>query len=144
MVLLLMAAVAMVVMVIKMSHRVCWRWRYETLTTGDQYWKALKQLLPLAAFPILFFLLIIPELILHVYQIRTSKPDQGLAAVASVCISLWGVSSSVTLFLHVSLALLCDRQCRRRRVDDTAQYSSNNLTVTSILRNGTERSSPLS
>ena len=127
MVLLSIAAVAMIIMMIKLTHRVCWRLRYETLTTGDQYWKALKQLLPLAAFPILFFLLIIPELILHIYQIRTSTPDQGLAAVASACISLWGVSSGVTLLLHISLALLCDRQCRRKRVGDIAQYRSNNL-----------------
>ena len=37
MVILLAASIAMVVMVIKLAHRVCWRLKYEPITDGDQY-----------------------------------------------------------------------------------------------------------
>ena len=42
---LLAASTAMLVMVIVLAYRACLRIRYETITAGNQYWKALKQLL---------------------------------------------------------------------------------------------------
>ena len=54
-IILLAASTAMVVMVIKLTGRVCLRSTYEPITDGDQFWKALKQLLPLAVFPIFVF-----------------------------------------------------------------------------------------
>ena len=60
MIILLAASTAMVVMVIKLTGRVCLRSKYEPITDGDRFWKALKQLLPLAAFPILFLVFEIP------------------------------------------------------------------------------------
>ena len=60
MIILLAASIAMVVMVIKLTGRVCLRSKYEPITDGDQYWKALKQLLPLAAFPIVFLICEVP------------------------------------------------------------------------------------
>ena len=67
MALLLAALIAMVAMVTKLARSVCWRLTYEPITDGDQYWKALKQLLPLAAFPTIFFGFIIPGFINDIY-----------------------------------------------------------------------------
>ena len=44
---------------IKLACTICWRLSYEPLSEGDQFWNALKQLLPLAAFSILFSYLFI-------------------------------------------------------------------------------------
>ena len=57
-VILLAASIAMVIMVMKMAYTVCLRLKIDSITDGDQFWKALKQLLPLAAFPIMFFSLL--------------------------------------------------------------------------------------
>ena len=52
---LIVASIAMVVMVIALAGRVYRISRYEPISEGDQFWKALKQLLPLATFPNFFF-----------------------------------------------------------------------------------------
>ena len=62
---LIAASTAMVVMVTKLTSQVCRISKYEPITDGDQFTKALKQLLPLAAFPMLFFIFEIPVFILH-------------------------------------------------------------------------------
>ena len=56
-------------MVIKLAQMVYWNWRVnnETMTSGDVFWKALKQLLPLAAFPALLLLFIILVFIYNIY-----------------------------------------------------------------------------
>ena len=69
MALLLASSAAMIIMVVKLTRIVCFRLRYETIDDGDQFWKALKQLLPLAAFPILFFTFPIPMLIYQIYSV---------------------------------------------------------------------------
>ena len=68
MTILLAVSTAMVVMGIKLASKVCSRSKYEPITDGDQYYKALQELLPLAAFPVLFFILQIPALIYHIYM----------------------------------------------------------------------------
>ena len=64
---LIATSTAMIVMVIKLASQVCRRSKYEPITDGDQFSKALKQLLPLSAFPVLFFIFEIPVFIFHVY-----------------------------------------------------------------------------
>ena len=49
---LIAISTAMVVMVIQLARIVCSRLKYESLGEDDQFLRALKQLLPLAAFPI--------------------------------------------------------------------------------------------
>ena len=124
---LLVSSTAMVVMVIKLAHRVCWRKRYEPLTQGDRFWKALKQVLPLAAFPVLFFVSVIPILILDVYSAK-SKPDNALLFSASIFIPLWSLSSGVTLIVHISVAQLYGR----RRGHNDANNNGETGDVTSV------------
>ena len=102
MIFLLATSTAMVVMVIKLTGRVCLRARYEPITDGDRFWKAVKQLLPLAAFPILFFFFEIPVFIFHVYTVATSStPNMALEISKSVFISLWSMTSGGTLLIHI-------------------------------------------
>ena len=101
MIILLAASTAMVVMVIKLTGRVCLRSKYEPITDGDRFWKALKQLLPLAAFPILFFFFEIPIFIFHVYAKTSSTPNMALGISKSVSISLWSMTSGGTLLVHI-------------------------------------------
>ena len=100
MIFLLAASTAMVVMVIKLTGRVYLRSKYEPITNGDQFWKALKQLLPLAAFPILFLIYEIPIFIFHVYA-TSSTPNMALEISKSVFISLWSTTSGGTLLVHI-------------------------------------------
>ena len=114
-VILFAASVAMAVMVIKLAHKVCRRSVFEPITEGDQYWKALKQLLPLAAFPVLFFVFIIPVVMFDgaIYKAN----DQARVLVPTLLIPLWSMASGVTLIIHVSVSLLCTHRKRKRLRD---------------------------
>lgn len=117
MAILLAASAAMVAMVIKLACRVCSRLRYEPISDGDQYWKALKQLLPLSAFPILFFVLKIPELILDIYVARRNITyNDALIYSSTVFISLWSTTSGVTLLVHIIVAR-CVANKRKRQTN---------------------------
>ena len=103
----LATAMAMVAMVIKMTLRVCSRLEYQPITDGNRFWKALKQLLPLAAFPILFFIFFIPELTSTLYQVITkSSSPELLILVTYLSYSLWNMSSGITLIVHISVIKL--------------------------------------
>ena len=100
-IILLAASAAMVAMAIKLAHRIRWRAMvYEQITEGDQYWKAFKQLLPLVAFPILFFVFMIPQLVFDIYSFFV-KEGPTLITVVSVFNPLWSVSSGVVFLVHI-------------------------------------------
>ena len=86
-IILLAASAAMVAMAIKLRRRAM---MYE----GDQYRKALKQLLPLVAFPILFFVFMIPQMVLDIYTYSPSNSSFEIVLVVSI--TLWSISSGVT------------------------------------------------
>ena len=91
-IILLAASIAMVIMVIKLAYTVCLRLKKEVITDGDQFWKALKQLLPLAAFPIMFFLFVIPVLVYGVYEAESSTTNESSSVIlAAVFIPMWGM-----------------------------------------------------
>ena len=110
MALLLAASIAMVAMVTKLARSVCWRLTYEPITDGGQYWKALKQLLPLAAFPTIFFVFIIPGFINDIYL----TVDSNLAAYLCglTFIALWSMASGVTLLVHISVSRCSSKRGR--------------------------------
>ena len=113
-IILLAASIAMVVMVIKLTGRVCLISRYEPITDGDQYWKALKQLLPLAAFPIVFLICEIPVFIYHVYAAKSPMPNALLDISQSVFFSLWSTTSGGTLLIHI-IVVKCLSLARNRK-----------------------------
>ncbi|KAL5509069.1 hypothetical protein EMCRGX_G004352 [Ephydatia muelleri] len=115
-VLLFMASTAMVVMVIKLAQRAYWRSSYEPISGDDQFQKALKHLLPLAAFPILFFIFIIPVVIFHIYVAKSST-SKAQKISTFVFYSLWTMNSGVTLIVHISVA-----RCLARKKVEAVQH----------------------
>ena len=108
---LIIASTTMVVMVIKLTSQVFRRSKYEPITDGDQFWKAVKQLLPLAAFPILFFIFEIPVLIFHINTTQRSTPSEAmLLSGPAVSVSFWSASAGTTVLIHISVARLCGRK----------------------------------
>ena len=80
------------------------------ITNGDQFSNALKQLLPLAIFPLLFFIFEIPVFTFHVYRFHHSTPNEGIVISAYVCVSLWSMASGATVIIHISVARICGRK----------------------------------
>ena len=116
MLMLIAASTAMVVMVTKLTSQVCRRSKYEPITDRAQFTKALKQLLPLAAFPILFFILEIPVFIFHVYTTQHSTPNEGMYIAYVVCIALWSASSGATVIIHISVVRICGRRHKPKKL----------------------------
>ena len=110
MLVLIASSIAMVVMVIKLANQVCRSSKYEPITDGNQFWKALKQLLPLATFPMLFFIFEIPVLMFHVYTSQQSTPNEALFLANVVCFSLWSMASGATVIVHISVSQICGRK----------------------------------
>ena len=131
---LLAASIAMVVMVIKMTGTVCLRLKYEPITDGDQFWKALKQLLPLAAFPILFFIFEIPVLILHIYVAKMSTPNDAVNVSGFVFFSMWGVASGATLTIHITVAQIRNRKRKHENpiMQENASINTKLITTPSV------------
>ena len=126
----LTASTAMFVMVIRFAHRVWWRTNYEPIADNDQYWKAIKQLIPLAFFPIFFFVFIIPYFMYDIYySFFTPTPNRGLVTFENVSILLWSLSSGLTLNVHIFVSRMCVKKTRPA-ANKTPRYTSENLTVT--------------
>ena len=124
---LLGASAAMIAMIIKVGWMFLRNNMHDPNSDRDQFGKALKQLLPLAAFPILFFVFIVPVLVFDIYVTRSSTigPNDPLPLSALICISLWSMSSGVTLIVHISVTRLYGR---KQRFKDQ-YYSANIVTV---------------
>ena len=104
---LLIGSVAMSVMVIKLTHRACTssRFKYEQMTDNDPFSKAVKHLFPLAAYPMIFNLLMIPILTYDLYSYSTGHaPPLAVAIVSLASISMWSMTSGLTLIVHIAVA----------------------------------------
>ena len=116
MIILLAASTAMITMVIKLvsskSQLYVHVHVYEPITDGDQVTKALKQLLPLVVFPILFFIFIIPLLVYDIYTARNPDHYPMLLIIISVFDPMWTLSSGVALLVHISVARYLSRKRR--------------------------------
>ena len=130
---------AMVVMVIKVTGRVCLRSKYEPITDGDQFWKALKQLLPLAAFPTLFLTFEIPIFMFHVYAATSSIPNMALEISRGVFFSLWSMTSGGTHLIHIVVVKCLSLAGNRRRENGNGVMQQTN-NPTTILVPGSSRS----
>ena len=116
MLLLTAASTAMVVMVIKLASQVCQRSKYKPITDGGQFWKALKQLLPLAAFPMLYFIFEIPVFLYHVYTAQNSTPNEWMFISDMVCFSFWSTASGATVVIHIYVAQIYGGKRKRKRL----------------------------
>lgn len=123
---LLAMSIAMVVIVIKLARQLSrQRSKYESITDDDQFMIALKQILPLAAFPMLFFICEVPVLIVDVYSIEYST--QGLKLFSIVCISLWSMTSGATVIIHICVTRIHGRKRKRSKRQHVQVLDSNQL-----------------
>ena len=122
MVILVVSSIAMVVLMVIIAKLLCRRSRYEPITDGDQFWKAFKELLPLAAYPIVFFFFVIPTVTLHVYSSKPPAPNEALMAAASFSTSLWSMASGTTLIIHLSVA-----RCLAKKTDQAPSLTYSEL-----------------
>ena len=121
---LLIGSVAISIMVIKLTHRACSRFRYEQITDNDPFSKAAKHLLPLAAYPIIFFFLLIPPLSYNLYSYSTGQvPPLAVAIVSLVCISMWSMTSGLTLIIHIAVARHVWKRKSVRRLAPTQHFT---------------------
>lgn len=107
MALLLAVSVATTLILMKLSTKACMKKQYLLLPDGGQFGKALKQLLPLSAFPVLFFAFMVPVLVLDVYLLYSPKPHELIFLFTAVFIGLWSTTSGVSLMVHICIATHC-------------------------------------
>ena len=126
-IILLLSSVTMIVMVVKL----CWRSRYEPIASGNQFCQALKQVIPLAAFPILFFIFIIPVVVFDIYySFLTPVPNKGLVFTLYISITFWSLSSGVTLLVHICMARLPTYfKKRKKKKERSSQFGTFGPTV---------------
>ena len=103
---LILTVVAMVAMLVIVVHRIYGR---HTTLKRDQNWKALKQLLPLAIYPILFLVFNIMPFVNRLYGSLNSiaESDQtryGLSISHAVGLGCWNLSTGLVVIIHVSVA----------------------------------------
>ena len=132
MAMLLVASAAMVVMVIRL-RRIYWRLRRNSQPStagGDHFRRALSQLLPLAVFPITFFVFIIPVLVYDIYYcFLTPTPDEGLILSDYLFISLWTISSGMAVIVHILMTVLPARCKRFHETASVSRYRTMDPTV---------------
>ena len=118
-VILFVASTVMIMILIKLS---CNLYQHGPISSDNQYWKAFKQLLPLAAFPMIFYVFIVPQFAFHVYQFQFEaqvthlpRSNSPLYMVTAISFSLWSFASGLTLIMHICVATL-SRYCKDTKV----------------------------
>ena len=97
MITLLAESVAMVIIVAIVYYRK----RQDTLQdNGAIQTKVMRQMLPLAAYPITFCLLFVTPFINRVYDVY-SNPPRSLLIASALCIQLWSVAAGLSLWAHI-------------------------------------------
>ena len=117
MVLLGLSATAMITMVTVMACRIC---MHSTTTFArDNNWKALKQLLPLAIYPMLFLFFITTPFINRLYGIWHSVPQKtryDLSISHAVSAACWNLSTGLVFVVHVVATGMCSKKMCIKRV----------------------------
>lgn len=118
---------AVAVMLVILTTRACYYKRKETLlgstgNNGTQQLKALKEILPLIAYPILLLILFMPPFITHVYN---TKPHPLNEVNALLVVAALGLSAGATLIIHVIVVSYLNYQ-RRRKQSKILSYGSAN------------------
>eukprot|EP00731_Ephydatia_muelleri_P023332 Em0015g915a len=127
-IILSLSSSAMVVMLAVLTVRVCTqrkKMRSQLGSNGSPNWKALKQLLPLAAYPIVFLILIIPPSINRVliYVMRDKEPS-FLPELSAASVGGWSFAAGVTLIIHVTVARVGKKANKRMERKNLNDYGS--------------------
>ena len=121
---LLTTVLAMIVMLVVLAKRSRPRSEKNTTITVTGHYqnrKALKQLLPLAAYPILFCLFNMFPLADYLYDaLHTSANESILESVSAVCNAGLGFSTGMALILHIIMSKFLARN--RKYVSESGNY----------------------
>ena len=71
--------------------------------TAQHNKRALKQMLPLLAYPVIFYMLFLVPLADRIYDAMSHRVNYPLALTHSISIGAWGFFSSLALLMHVLL-----------------------------------------
>ena len=116
MVLLALSATAMITMVTVMVCRIC---IHRATFTRDSSWRALKQLLPLAIYPMLFLFFNILPFINRLYGMSRNVPQQtryDLSISYAVSVACLNLSTGLVFVVHVVATGLCSKKMCAKRV----------------------------
>ena len=110
--LLFTCSIAMTLMMCVLQRRLCRR-RLDAggrLCYKDEHWNAFKQLLPLAAYPIVYFIFNILPFIYRVYRAivshHRSAVHDTLAILSAITTSAWCLAAGLTLIVHILMTQL--------------------------------------
>lgn len=106
---------AMAVMVGVLLYRACTHSRHVLGPRGDQNWKALKQVLPLAAYPIVTFVFFVPSFLNRVHGATSHTVSLPLSVLSASGAAGWSIAPGVTLILHISIAGLCAKKHSQKK-----------------------------
>eukprot|EP00731_Ephydatia_muelleri_P021326 Em0013g1053a len=76
--------------------------------------EAIKQMLPLVAYPMLFLLLLLPGFANRVYGATPNQPSVGLTYFSTVSIALWGFVGGAALSLHIMIMRYSQRAAKHK------------------------------
>lgn len=125
MVILTIASTAMVIMVIVLVYRANVR-----RGMNNQHWQALKQLLPLSAYPILFFVFDVPTCVNRAYGTRSDVPTNIrdlLSVLDAISVMGFSLSPGVILVVHVVVAKLCSKRIVRKPSRKHVQFGTSTI-----------------
>ena len=102
--------------------------------------KALKQIIPLVAYPVAFFLLVLPGFANRVYGAMPGQLSIGLTYLVAVSVSIWGCVGGTTLSIHIGMLLLSQRRKHKKlTISDDATENNHTVDVSSDRATSTSR-----
>lgn len=107
---LIAASVAMITMTCVLYHRE--KMRDNLTQNGTIHTKALKHIVPLAAYPTTFCVLFILPVANRLYDASSSLQLTGLTVASAACVQLWGTTGGLTLLIHMGVLW---RERRRKK-----------------------------
>ena len=118
--LVFMESIAVVVIVTMLVCRGC-RKPLRQLSVTEK--RALSQMLPLLAYPIIFCVAMIPSVVMVVHNAVSDRFIFSLNLADAILAPLWTVASSAVLIIHIVIVLVT-RSLRRRKRTDHGEYVS--------------------
>ena len=96
-------SVALVFMMGVLCRRTYWRMTAEKNLIRDKHKKALQQLLPLVAYPLLFCVLVTPPLVTRAIKSSYNIELLFFLLPTAICVPLWSLLSGLALSVHIAI-----------------------------------------
>ena len=120
--------IVMVTILVVRVHRE----RKDMKNTNHPLQEALKQIIPLVAYPLLFLFLLVPGFANRVYGATPNQSSVGLIYFSSVTLSLWGFVGGVTLWAHIVMLLLSQRAKCKQKVSYGTTENGTTVVISSV------------